>query len=95
MLQSLPQFVPPLLPDIIRAARITYLPNIMQTRTAKGDDAKEVVEEMCERMPAEVCMFRRVLVSLENPVGWYLGNLNFLLLVVARGVGSRCHDCGR
>ena len=60
----------------------------MQTRVAKGDDAKEVVEEMRERTPAEVRMFQWVLVTFKNPVGRYLGNLFFLFLVVIWSGGS-------
>jgi hypothetical protein len=83
MLQPLPQRVPPSLPNLNRTIRMSYFPDSMQTRMSKANDAEEVVEEMCERTPAEVRMLRWMIVSLENPVRWDFRNKIPLRLVVA------------
>jgi hypothetical protein len=58
----------------------------------QADDAEEVMEEVDERPPTEVRVLRWVSVSLENPVGWYLGEAVFpctLWLGTRRVPGSR------
>ena len=82
MLQPLPQLVSVTLPNIIRGVRVACLPNMIQTRVTKGDDAQEVVKRVEGGPPAEVRMLRWVIVSLENPVGWYFRDDVFLCLIV-------------
>ena len=59
---------------------------------AEANGTKEVVEEVRERPPAEVRMPWWVVVSLENPVGWHIGNEILLGLVVAWWVKPRGRD---
>jgi len=45
-----------MLPNFSRTARVAQLPNAIQIRMTKADGAEEVVEEVDERLPAEVRM---------------------------------------
>lgn len=67
-----------MLPNFNRAAWITGPPNVMQARMSQTDDAEEMMEAVGQGVPAEVVVVRRVVLSLKNPVGWYLGNISDL-----------------
>jgi hypothetical protein len=73
-------------PNFDRTTWIARLPNTVQTCMSKTNDAEEVMEEMRQGAPAEVCVYLRVFVPLEDPMGWHLWNLRisgFLRLVGA------------
>ena len=53
---------------------MSVLPDSMHAGMTKANGTEEVVEEMCERTPAEVRVSCWVVFSFENPVRWYLGD---------------------